>query len=144
MEKNTFNRIDDAIEKFNSFINTTIFLSAKDYFRKEVKKEEREVSIINDENFEKYLESFLEYEEEFEKAQYPKDIIEFINMCENNELHIALKSLSSIEQSVIFLLFSEELSQEEASKILKICSKSVSRIKLRAVEKLKNMLKGSD
>ena len=144
MEKNTFNCIDDAIEKFNSFINTTIFLSAKDYFRKEVKKEEREVSIINDENFEKYLESFLEYEEEFEKAQYPKDIIEFINMCENNELHISLKSLSSIEQSVIFLLFSEELSQEEASKILKICSKSVSRIKLRAVEKLKNMLKGSD
>lgn len=142
MEKNNLKFVDDSIEKFNSFINTTIFLSAKDYFRKEVKKEEREIKIIDDENFEKYLESFLEYENEFENTQYPKNFIEFINLCQNDELHIALKSLSSIEQSVIFLLYSEELSQEEASKILKICSKSVSRIKLRAVKKLRKLLKG--
>ena len=54
----------------------------------------------------------------------------------------AMKSLSAIEQAVIFLLFQEDLSQEEAGKILEICSKSVSRIKLRAIGKLKKYLKG--
>lgn len=58
------------------------------------------------------------------------------------QLKNALKSLTAIEQSVIFLLFQEELSQDEAAKILEIWSKSVSRIKVRAIEKLRKYLKG--
>ena len=58
------------------------------------------------------------------------------------QLKNALKSLTAIEQSVIFLLFQEELSQDEAAKILEIWSKSVSRIKVRAIKKLRKYLKG--
>ena len=58
------------------------------------------------------------------------------------ELDNSLGNLSAIEQAVIFLLFKEELSQDEASKILEICSKSVSRIKIRAINKLKKFMKG--
>ena len=58
------------------------------------------------------------------------------------QLKNALNSLTAIEQSVIFLLFQEELSQDEAAKILEIWSKSVSRIKVRAIEKLRKYLKG--
>ena len=50
------------------------------------------------------------------------------------ELNTALSKLSDIEQTVIFLLYNKELSQDEASKILEICSKSVSRIKVRAIK----------
>ena len=64
------------------------------------------------------------------------------DLLDNLELENALGSLSAIEQSVIFLLFKEELSQEEAAKILEICSKSVSRIKLRAINKLRKYLQG--
>ena len=65
-----------------------------------------------------------------------------IDNIENTiELNNALKSLSAIEQSVLFLLFKEDLSQDDAAKILEICSKSVSRIKLRAIDKLKKYLK---
>ena len=64
------------------------------------------------------------------------------NITNTLELNNAMKSLSAIEQAVIFLLFQEDLSQEEAGKILEICSKSVSRIKLRAIGKLKKYLKG--
>ena len=53
------------------------------------------------------------------------------------QLKNALKSLTAIEQSVIFLLFQEELSQNEAAQILEIYSKTVSKIKIRAIEKLK-------
>ena len=67
---------------------------------------------------------------------------DFINFCENFNLHCALKSLSAIEQEVLFLLYSKELSQEEVANILNICSKSVSRIKLRAFDKIRKFLKG--
>ncbi len=141
MEKNDFNY---EANKFNNYINSIIFLSAKEFYRKEMKKEKKELKLIDDDNFNEYLEKYIKYNDKFEENQYSRDVIEFIDYCENYELHTALKSLSAIEQSVIFLLFSEELSQIEASNILNICSKSVSRIKTRAVKKLKNKLKGSD
>ena len=57
------------------------------------------------------------------------------------ELNKALSCLSDIEQAVIFLLFHEELSQSEAAEILEIYSKTVSKIKIRAIEKLKKYFK---
>ena len=60
------------------------------------------------------------------------------------ELNTALSKLSDIEQTVIFLLYNKELSQDEASKILEICSKSVSRIKVRAINKLRKYMKGDN
>ena len=58
------------------------------------------------------------------------------------ELNRALNCLSDIEQAVIFLLYNKELSQDEAAEILNIWSKSVSRIKIRAIEKLRKHMEG--
>ena len=75
-------------------------------------------------------------------------LYDFISVCDNSrteekiDLTTALLSLSSIEQEVISLLYKENLSQDEAAKILEICSKSVSRIKIRAISKLKNQMRG--
>ena len=57
------------------------------------------------------------------------------------QLKSALKSLSAIEQAVIFLLYDEELSQKEAAEILEVYSKTVSKIKIRAINKLKKYFK---
>lgn len=56
------------------------------------------------------------------------------------QLKSALKSLSAIEQAVI-LLYDEELSQKEAAEILEVYSKTVSKIKIRAINKLKKYFK---
>ena len=44
--------------------------------------------------------------------------------------------------TVVFLLFEKQFTSNEASKILEICSDSVTRIKRRAIKKLKNYMKG--
>lgn len=116
---------EDKERRFNSFLNKTIILSSKRYFKKEMNDYRKAPASIDD--FEKFSDSS---NSDFEHVE---------NTC---ELDNALSKLSAIEQAVIFLLFKEELSQDEASKILEICSKSVSRIKIRAINKLKKYLKG--
>ncbi|MCI8397670.1 MAG: sigma-70 family RNA polymerase sigma factor [Clostridia bacterium] len=122
-------------EKFDSFLNKTIIFSSKDYFRSQMKVSTKEKTIIDTNDFTDLIQDFNIYNNSFS----------VLNNTENKiYLSNALKSLSAIEQSVIFLLFNEELSQTEAAKILKICSKSVSRIKLRAITKLRKYLKGGN
>lgn len=116
-------------ERFDSFLNKTIIYSSKAYFKKQMNTYNKEKTIINDENYSVFL----------EKLTIMNTLVDNIEV--SIELSNALKSLSAIEQAVIFLLFQENLSQDEAGKILEICSKSVSRIKLRAINKLKNILK---
>ena len=119
-------------EKFDSFLNKTIILSSKAYFKKQMRIANREKTIIDDEE-----NSILE------GVSMLKSAFSTIDDIENTlELNSALQSLSAIEQSVIFLLFKEDLSQDDAAKILEICSKSVSRIKLRAIDKLRKYIKG--
>lgn len=131
---NTDNNTKDYQEmKFDSFINKTIILSSKDYFRKQMKNMSREQTIFDDENYENFLQEYISLE----------NGKNFSDNIENQiELHKALKSLTNIEQSVISLLFQRELSRDEAAKILNIYSQSVTRIKIRAVSKLRNSLKG--
>ncbi len=136
MEKKNANS-NEKFYEFNSFLNKVIIFSGKEFFRKELKNKRRELDLIDDDNFENmYLNSYLC------EDQTSKDVFDFINFCENFNLHCALKSLSAIEQEVLFLLYSKELSQEEVANILNICSKSVSRIKLRAFDKIRKFLKG--
>ncbi len=119
-------------EKFDSFLNKAIILSSKAYFKKQMRIANKERIIIDDEE-----NSILE------GASMLKSAFSTIDDIENTlELNSALQSLSAIEQSVIFLLFKEDLSQDDAAKILEICSKSVSRIKLRAIDKLRKYNKG--
>ena len=101
-------------ERFDSFLNKTIIMSSRTYFKKQMNIANKENTILDNENYFAFLQGAID------------------SNC----------SFSDIEQAVIFLLFKEELSQDEAGKILEICSKSVSRIKLRAIEKLKRYFEG--
>lgn len=128
-----------AEERFDSFLNKTIILSSKRYYKYEITKDFNELKIIDDENFSEFINEYLKYE----KTTYnPESINDFIEQLDNTALVCALESLSKIEMMVIFLLFEKELSSSEASKILKICSDSVTRIKKRALKKLEKYLKG--
>ena len=125
--KKTYNE-----ERFDSYLNKIIIFSSKGYFKKQISLINKERTIANDEDYASLIKVI-------------NDVFYAIDDIENKlQLNNALKSLSAIEQSVIFLLFKEDLSQEDAAKILEICSKSVSRIKLRAIDKLKKYLKGEN
>ena len=116
-------------ERFDSYLNKIIIFSSKGYFKKQMNINNKEITIIDD-------------EEDSSALLKAVEMYCTIDNIENTiELNNALKSLSAIEQSVLFLLFKEDLSQDDAAKILEICSKSVSRIKLRAIDKLKKYLK---
>lgn len=134
------NKNDFKEEKFNCFLNKTIILSSRQYYRNEVNKNLKEYRIIDDENYKEYLNNYLKYDLDFNF----KNKNNFINLCENSALINALKSLSNKEMTVIFLLFEEQFTSNEASKILKICSDSVTRIKRRALKKIEKYFKGSD
>ena len=85
--------------RFDSFINKTIILSSKDYYRKQMRNGSREKTIFDDENYENFLQDYVSLE----------NSENFSETIENQiELHKALKSLTNIEQSVISLLFQKE------------------------------------
>ena len=124
---------EEKEKRFNNFLNKTIILSSKRYFKKEVNISRKEQTLIDDSSNTSILNSVAI------SATTDFDLVE--NCL---ELNTALSKLSDIEQTVIFLLYNKELSQDEASKILEICSKSVSRIKIRAIKKLRKFMKGDN
>ena len=126
------NTKSDNEKRFDSFLNKTIILSSKDYFRKDMNINNNEVSSnVYDEDF--FANSFDFFGNN-----------SIYNLELSIELNSAIKSLSAIEQSVIFLLYNEGLTQEETSEILKIWRASVDRIKKRALEKMKNHMEGGN
>lgn len=127
-------------ERFDSFLNKTIILSSKKYYKDEITKDSKELRIIDDENYSEYIKEYVKYDDVYNL----NDIDNFKNECENIELVCALESLSDIELTVIFLLYKKQLTSQEASKILKICSDSVTRIKRRAFKKIEKYLKGEN
>ena len=134
------NKKDYKNERFDSFLNKTIILSSKKYYKYESTKDLNELKIIDDEYYSEYMKKYLNYN--IDETYKLENISSFIDLCNNSTLILALKSLSDIEMTVIFLLFEEQLTSSEASKILKICSDSVTRIKKRALKKLEKYLKG--
>lgn len=125
-------------KRFDNFLNKTIILSSKKFYKEECNKKDKEFDILDNKDFDEYINKFIETEElEFDC----NNITDLINKLNNVKLIEALKSLSSIEKTVIFLLFEKELTSSEASKILKIYSDSVTRIRRRAIKKLQNHLK---
>lgn len=120
--------------KFDSFLTKTIILSSKKYFKKQIDMSSKEQTIFDDEGYCAFVESF------FVLNNGAKNDYERIDI--SLSIKDALNSLSAIEQAVIFLLFQEELSQNEAAQILEIYSKTVSKIKIRAIEKLKKYFEG--
>lgn len=120
-------------KKFDSFLNKIIILSSKYYFKKNMNIMNKENTIVDNEDFSYFLQRFIEVDNPFVTL----DKIDL-----DIELNSALNCLSDIEQAVIFLLFKRELSQSEAAEILEIYSKTVSKIKVRAIEKLRKYMEG--
>ena len=133
--KNDFNE-----ERFDSYLNKTIILSSRKYYKNESTKDTNELKIIDDEDYSSYMQKYLNYS--IDEVCQLENIDNFIELCNNSNLILALKSLSKIEMTVIFLLFEKQLTSSEASKILEICSDSVTRIKRRALKKIEKYLKG--
>lgn len=127
--------------RFNSFLNKTIVLCSKRYYKAELTTNLTELKIMDDENYTEYMKDFIKIDDDVYNCI---DVDNFIDLCENPVLIRAIKSLSKIEMTVIFLLFEKQLTSREASKILKICSDSVTRINKRALRKLEEYLKGDD
>lgn len=120
-------------EKFDSYLNKTIILSSRTYFKKQMNTINKERTIVDDVDYSALLQDFVNANSSFSS---------FDDIDSKLELSSALSTLSVIEQAVIFLLFQEDLTQNEVAEILKIYSKTVSKIKNRAMGKLKKYLKG--
>lgn len=118
-------------EKFDSYLNKTIILSSKYYFKKQMKMKGREQAILNNEEYSLFLQRFITEKDTFSSVERVETSL---------QLKKALESLSAIEQAVIFLLFQEELTQQEAAEILEVYTKTISKIKIRAINKLKKHL----
>ena len=119
-------------ERFDSFLNKTIILSSRTYFKKQMNIIDKERLMINDMDYSAILDDFVTLNSSFLSTD---------DVDVSLQLKSALKSLSAIEQAVIFLLYDEELSQKEAAKMLEVYSKTVSKIKIRAINKLKKYFK---
>ena len=118
-------------ERFDSFLNKTIILSSRTYFKKQINIINKERTIV-DMDYSTFLSDFIVLNH---KVSYIDDID--ISL----QLNSALKTLSAIEQAVIFLLFYEDFTQSEVAEILEIYSKTISKIKIRAIDKLKKYFK---
>lgn len=118
-------------EKFDSYLNKTIILSSKYYFKKQMKIKGKEQTILNNEEYSLFLQRSITEKDTFSSVE---------RVDTSLQLKKALESLSAIEQAVIFLLFQEELTQQEAAEILEVYTKTISKIKIRAINKLKKHL----
>jgi len=127
--------LESAEIKFNNFLNKVIIFSSKKYYKKEVTKCCNELQIIDDNNYSDYLHRYIKYENSTLDFQ---DINQFIFECDNATLACALKKLSDIEKIVVFYIFVKHFTNSEISKILHLSNNSISRIKLRALKKIKN------
>lgn len=118
--------------KFNYFLNQIIIGASKDYYKKQIRYETRELRIVDDENYEEYLGKFVPEE----------NYGDYCAFDENEELNKCVKLLSNIERTVIFLYFIEGYRTNEISRIVNMKEQSISRIKKRALENLRKYMKG--
>lgn len=116
-------------KEFDSFINKIIILSSKEYYRKQMKYGDNERYIIDNEDYCDYLENHTlsnVYDSLIEHAE--------LNMLLQN----ALSCLSDLEQAAFILSNKLGLNSKEVSRRLNIHEKSLSRIRKRSEEKLRN------
>jgi len=123
--------------RFDSFLNRTIVGASMNYYNKQKKYEYREVQIIDNEDYEEYLKPYLAEEDDgFSRV--------FEGFEDNYVLNCGVESLSINEKTVIFLYFKKHYSTSEIAQIMNVREQSVSRIKTRALDKLKMFMKGYD
>lgn len=121
--------------RFDSFLNRTIVGASMNYYNKQKKYEYRELQIIDNEDYEEYLKPYLAEEDDgFSRV--------FEGFEDNYVLNCGVESLSINEKTVIFLYFKKHYSTSEIAQIMNVREQSVSRIKTRALDKLKMFMKG--
>lgn len=121
--------------RFDSFLNRTIVGASMNYYNKQRKYECRELQIIDNEDYEEYLKPYLAEEDDgFSRV--------FEGFEDNYVLNCGVESLSDSEKTVIFLYFKKHYGTSEIAQIMNIREQSVSRIKKRALDKLKMFMKG--
>ena len=121
--------------RFDSFLNRTIVGASMNYYNKQKKYEYRELQIIDNEDYEEYLKPYLAEEDDgFSRV--------FEGFGDNYVLNCGVESLSINEKTVIFLYFKKNYSTSEIAQIMNVREQSVSRIKTRALDKLKMFMKG--
>ena len=128
--KKTIEELYSKEKKFENFLNKTIIMQSKKYFKKEIQRLNAEKCILDNSELEYTISELISKESHENK------------MINSLLLDSAVSKLSAIEQAVLFLLYNEDLKQEDASKILEICSTTVSKIKVRAIRKLKKYMEG--
>ncbi len=133
------NNIESKAYLFDAFLTKTIIYSSNNFFKKNAKTNSIELNVLDDENF--FSDSINGMSQEDHLFENPAD---FTLSVENSKLSKALKYLSEQERFVIIMIFYCGLSLDDISIILSINYKSVSRIKLRALKKLKNFMGGND
>lgn len=101
-------QLHEREEKFDSFLNKIIILSSKYYYKKQMRINGRENTIIDNEESSQFLQKFITEKDTFSSVE---------RIDTSLQLKKALESLSAIEQAVIFLLFQKELTQREAAEI---------------------------
>lgn len=120
--KNSYNE-----ERFDSYINKTIILCSKSYFKMQMNYINNEKYIIDDEDFCGYLESNAISNNRIFSIE-DAELLMLLNDATN--------SLSKIEQKAINLLFKDELEHQEIGKKLNVHPKSITRIRKRSLEKI--------
>lgn len=116
-------------KQFDSFLTKTIIGNAKLYYKRKIhlKNLERVEDNSNDKN--------TVFTEDYLSINSQIDDIELKIVLEN-----AIERLSALEQAVIFLLFNQGQTQEFTAEKLNLYSTSVSRIRNRALKKLRKMI----
>ena len=93
-------QLHEREEKFDSFLNKIIILSSKYYYKKQMRINGRENTIIDNEEYSQFLQKFITEKDTFSSVE---------RIDTSLQLKKALESLSAIEQAVIFLLFQRGL-----------------------------------
>ncbi len=141
MGSDDFNSIElEVLEsKFDAFLTKTIIGASKAYYNKETLHNYREVTIIDDDNIDDYSQNFIDKE---------LGVFDVYNECgpfeQNYKLNMAYESLSLCEKTVIFLYYKQKYRTGEIASIMKMKSQSVSRIKKKALLKLKAFMEGAN
>ncbi len=93
------------------------------------------------------INEFEKSSNEMEEICYKSDeyfrgdnLLDWIELIENTNLHRALKSLSIEEQSLISYIFYKEKTQSEVAKIYGVAQKSISKRMNRIICKIKNII----
>ena len=97
-------------ERFDSFLNKTIILSSKTYFKKQSNISNKEKTIVDNEDYSAYLQDFIASDANLSD-------IDTIDL--SLQLNNAIKSLTAIEQSVIFCFFKKNYHKRKQLKYLK-------------------------